>query len=139
MMVLDTNVLSELLRPTPERSVASWVDRHARSELFTTSINQAEIVYGLELLPAGRRRSRIEQAIADIFAIDFAGRILPFDSAAAIEFGALAAERRRGGRPIGIADAQIAAIARVWNAPVITRDVADFTGVGATVINPWSD
>jgi predicted nucleic acid-binding protein len=137
VIVLDTNVLSEMMRPDPASAVASWISARAASSLFTTTITQAEILYGLELLPSTKRRSRLEAAVSDMFATDFTGRVLPFDQAAAQAYAEIAAARRRAGRPIAQLDAQIAAIARSRDAGVATRNVADFEGCGIGVIDPW--
>jgi predicted nucleic acid-binding protein len=137
VIILDTNVISDLLAPRPSPSVEAWVAEQPATALFTTAITQAEILYGLRLLPDGRRRSELEAAIEPIFSEDFSGRILPFDSAAAAAFAELAATRRRAGRPISQFDAQIAAIAVSRGASIATRNVADFDGTGVSLINPW--
>ena len=137
MIVLDTNVLSELMKPAPSAAVERWVAAQPASSLFTTTITQSEILYGVAQLPRGRRRSSIEEAVEAMFAEDFAGRLLPFDSAAARAFATLAAARRKAGRPIAQLDAQIAAIARSRNAAIATRNVGDFEDCGVTVHNPW--
>jgi hypothetical protein len=137
LIVLDTNVLSEMMRLAPDPNVAAWFSVRPATSLFTTTIAQAEILYGLELLSASTRRSRLETAVHELFAIDFAGRILTFDQAAAQAYAEIAAARRRAGRPIAQFDAQIAAIARSRDAGVATRDVADFEGCGINVIDPW--
>jgi toxin FitB len=105
--------------------------------LFTTTITEAELLYGAALLPEGRRRRSLEAVITQILAAQFDGRILPFDSAAAREFADIAASRRKAGRPIGEADARIAAIARSRRAVLATRNVSDFADCGVTVIDPW--
>jgi predicted nucleic acid-binding protein len=137
VIVLDTNVLSEVLRPIPDAKVRRWLERQAGAAMFTTAICEAEILYGIALMPAGRRRRALEQAAAAIFQEDFAGRILPFDRAAAREFAGIAAGRLAAGRRIGDFDAQIAAIARSRGAVVATRNVADFSDCGIDVIDPW--
>lgn len=137
MIVLDTNVISELLTPKPDASVEAWVAAQAPSALFTTAITQAEILYGLRLLPEGKRRRDLEAAVLPIFAEDFDGRILPFDSEASHAYAALAAARRQDGRPISQFDAQIAAIAICRGATIATRNVNDFTGISLMVVNPW--
>jgi predicted nucleic acid-binding protein len=137
MIVLDTNVLSESLRPKPSSSVLEWMRSHARTALFTTAITEAEIHFGLALLPTGRRRNALEAAVALIFEAELSGRVLPFDSAAAREYAALAANRQRAGRPMSQADAQIAAIVRSRGATLATRNVADFDNCGFEVIDPW--
>jgi predicted nucleic acid-binding protein len=139
VIVLDTNVLSETLRPKPAASVRRWMEAQPAQSLYTTSICEAEIRYGVALIPAGRRRAALEQAVAMIFEEAFTGRILPFDSSAARAFAEIAAERRRAGRPISEFDAQIAAIAASCGAGVATRDVGDFAGCGIAVISPWEE
>jgi predicted nucleic acid-binding protein len=137
VIVLDTNVLSEMMRPTPDANVAAWMSARPATSLFTTTVTQAEILYGLQLLSSAKRRSQLEAAVSQMFATDFAGRVLPFDQAAAQLYAQIAAARRRAGRPITQFDAQIAAIARSRDAKVATRDVADFEGCGIGVIDPW--
>lgn len=135
--LLDTNVLSELLRATPERSVRQWLAAQPAEGLFVTAVTQAEMMLGARLLPAGKRRSALESALRGMFDEDFAGRVLPFDSAATSAYAELVATRRASGRPISQFDAQIAAIARQHAMGVATRNVDDFTGCGVAVINPW--
>lgn len=137
MIVLDTNVLSETLRPRPSSRVLEWLGSHPRTALFTTSITEAEIHFGLELLPGGKRRNALKAAIALVFDADLAGRILPFDSAAAREYAVLAATRQRAGRAMSQADAQIAAIVQSRGAQLATHNVADFAGCPFEVIDPW--
>ena len=137
MIVLDTNVLSEGLRPSPSANVLRWMQSEPIAGLFTTAITEAELFYGAALLPDGRRRRSLEAVITQLLATQFTGRILPFDSAAAREFADIAATRRRAGRPIGEADARIAAIARSRGAILATRNVSDFAACGVTVIDPW--
>lgn len=138
MIVLDTNVVSELMRREPARPVLRFVSVHAAASLFTTTVTQAEIRYGLMLLPHGRRREALEAAASGMFAEDFAERVLPFDGAAADAYAAVAAERRRAGRPIAVLDAQIAAIVRSRDATLATRNASDFEGCGIDVVNPWT-
>lgn len=137
MIVLDTNVLLEALRPAPHPHVRAWLTRQPAASLFTTTVSQAEMHYGLALLPPGRRRDSLNAAIESIFDVDFAGRVLPFDSPAAFAFATIAASCRRAGQPIAPLDAQIAAIAQSRNAPIATRDAAGFAGCGVPVIDPW--
>jgi hypothetical protein len=137
MIVLDTNVLSEILRPAPSAKVLEWMRAEPVSALFTTTITEAELLYGIALLPDGMRRRSLETVVHSILAEDLAGRILPFDSPAAREFADIAANRRRAGRPISEADARIAAIARSRGAALATRNVADFVGCTVQVIDPW--
>ena len=139
MIVLDTNIVSELMRPDPDVSVVNWVAGQAAPHLFLSTISEAELRYGVEILPAGERRSRLLDEVDGMLQEDFAGRILPFDSAAAQAYALIAAARRAAGRPINHADCQIAAIARCRGASVSTRNVDDFEGSGIEVINPWAD
>jgi predicted nucleic acid-binding protein len=138
MILLDTNVLSELMRPEPTDLVVRWISERPAGSLYTTSITQAEILHGILLLPAGRRRVRLQAAAEAMFAEDFMGRVLGFGPEAALPYARIAAERRRVGRPISHFDAQIAAIARSAGASVATRNLPDFEGCGVPVLNPWS-
>jgi len=137
VIVLDTNVLSELMRPAPSERVVRWVAAQPATSLYTTSVTQAEILHGIMLLPSGRRRIALEAAAEAMFNEDFGGRVLPFGSEAAHPYARIAAERRRAGRPISHFDAQIAAIARSAGAAIATRNVADYDACGVQVINPW--
>ena len=138
MIVLDTNVVSELMRAAPDRAVMAWVSSQPPPLLYTTSITQAEILYGLQILPAGRRRTQLEGAVEEMFEEDFAGRVLPFEEAAARGYARIAAERRRLGRAdIQHFDAQIAAIAVSARAAIATGNVRDFDDCGLKIINPW--
>ena len=138
MILLDTNILSELMRPTPEAAVEQWLADQPAASVFISAITEAELRYGLALMPSGKRRSALAVEIEDMLGEDFSGRILPFDSPAAVAFAEIAAERRQTGRPISQADAQIAAIARSRGAALATRNVPDFEGCGVEIINPWS-
>jgi toxin FitB len=137
VIILDTNVLSELMRSAPEALVTNWVATQSAANLFLTTITQAEILHGVLLLPQGRRRDAIKAAADAMFEEDFAGRILPFGSHAAHAYAEIAVGRRQTGRPISQFDAQIAAIARSAGAGVATRNVADFASCGIKVIDPW--
>jgi predicted nucleic acid-binding protein len=137
MIVLDTNVISEVLRQNPSAKVLEWMRSEPLASLFTTAITEAELLYGIALLPDGRRRQSLEATVTMILTEDFSERILPFDSAAAREFAEIAASRRRSGRPISDADARIAAIARSRGAAVATRNIEDFTDCRLSVIDPW--
>lgn len=138
MIVLDTNVLSELAKPDPDASVLAWVARQRRAELCTTAVNEAELAYGLALLPKGRRRDALTQAVARLLGEGLGGRVLAFDRAAATIYGDVASRRRGVGRPIATADGQIAAIARACGAKLVaSRDRGGFEGCGVPVLNPW--
>ena len=138
MIILDTNVVSELMRPKPSAHVLGWVAKQPAADLFTTSITEAEIFYGIELLSKGKRRESLLAAAEAMFEEDFAGRVFGFEGDAARDFSRIAAHRRALGRPISHADAQIAAIARVHRAKLATRNVADFSECSVDVIDPWS-
>ena len=137
MIVLDTNVLSELMKARPATTVVEWLAAQLVSSVYTTSITQAEILHGLLLLPQGRKRDNLEAAAQAMFEKDFSGRILPFGSDAAPLYARIAADRRMTGRPISQFDAQIAAIVRLSGAALATRNITDFQECGVTVINPW--
>jgi predicted nucleic acid-binding protein len=138
MIILDTNVLSEAMRPAPAAEVLHWFAKHAASSLYTTAITQAEILFGLELMPKGKRRAALESRTGAMFEEDFADRVLPFDTDAARMFARIAGSRRASGRPIAQGDAQIAAIARSRGATLATRNAADFEHCGIAVLNPWT-
>jgi toxin FitB len=138
VIVLDTNVVSETLRPVPSKQVLEWMRSEPSVALFITTITEAELLYGVELLPEGRRRRVLELLVRPVLNEDFAGRILPFDSAAAHEFAQIVATRRKLGRPIGEADARIAAIARSRGAALATRDAGGFTDCGVELMDPWA-
>jgi toxin FitB len=137
MIILDTNVLSELMKPKKSETVRSWAAQQSLMTLFTTTITQAEILYGIALLPTGKRREELSQAAQLMFSEDFAGRVLPFDQAAAVAFANIASQRRHNGTPISQADAQIAAICYTHEATIATRNFSDFEGCGICIINPW--
>jgi toxin FitB len=138
MIVLDTNVLSESLRPVPSGAVLKWLAGQEPLSVFITTITQAEVLCGIEAMPAGRRRTMLSAAIERLFADEFPGRILPFDEEAARIFPKIVAGRVALGRPIAQFDAMIAAIARSRHAAVATRNTADFERCGIRVINPWT-
>jgi predicted nucleic acid-binding protein len=137
VILVDTNVISELMRPRPVRAVLDWFAAHDSTALFFSAIGEAELRTGAAILPAGKRRDSLTAVIDTMIAEDFAGRVLSFDSAAAKAYAAIAATRRSAGRPIMEADCQIAAIARAQGAIVATRNVGDFEGCGIDVIDPW--
>lgn len=137
MIVLDTNVVSEQIHPRGSLVVRQWVAAQPITNLFTTSITQAEILYGIALLPSGKRQTELSQTAQLMFAEDFSGRILPFDEAAAIAFARIAAERRQMGKPISQADAQIASICYTRQATLPARNVSDFEECRIAIVNPW--
>lgn len=139
MIILDTNVISEAMKNTPNTQVLAWIAEQPTASLFTTTLSQAEILYGIELLTNGRRRADLLAAAHPVFDVDFAGRVLPFDSDAAVAFSYIAAERKNAGHPISHIDAMIAAVARSRGARLATRNVPDFTDCGIAVINPWEE
>ena len=139
MIVLDTDVISELMKPAPEPLVVSWLRKRQPYDLFLTSITEAELWFGVELLPAGRRRTEIAVRVRATLETDFAGRILDFDRPAAKEFGRLHASLKQCGRLPGVADSMIAAIASARRFAVATRNVRDFTHAGLKIVNPWVD
>ena len=139
MIVLDTNVVSELIRPHPAARVIDWVVGQEAGRLYLSSISEAELRYGVEILPEGSRQLKLRRAVEGLLREDFGGRILPFESGAARAYAVIAASRRAAGRPISRPDCQIAAIARSVGASVATRDTSGFEGCGVGVINPWSD
>jgi toxin FitB len=138
VIVLDTNVLSEALKPVPSPKALRWLAAQEPSSVFTTTITQAEVLYGIEALPAGKRRTRLLEAVEKMFAEEFEGRVLPFDEDAAREFARIVAARDRAGRPISQFDAMIAAIAHSYRAAVATRNTADFEHCGIDVVDPWA-
>ncbi|MEL7076488.1 MAG: type II toxin-antitoxin system VapC family toxin [Cyanobacteria bacterium J06648_1] len=137
MIILDTNILSELMRPQPNKLVSCWIGIHKATDLFITALTKAEILYGLEILSEGKRRTALKQAATSMFDVDFSRRILPFDSDAAQQFAIIAAKRKKIGRPISQIDAQIAAIALCHDAILATRNIPDFEECGIEIINPW--
>lgn len=138
MILLDTNVLSELLRPAPAQQVLHWLSAQPRASVFTASIVRAEILYGICLLPDGRRKTGLMDAALAIFSEDLAGQVLSFDSSAADAYAGIAAARKSAGRPISQIDAMIAAMARSRGASLATRNVKDFEDCGIVVYDPWT-
>lgn len=136
--LLDTNVLSELMRPAAAQEVLRWFGGAVTSQLHTSAINQAEILAGIGALPAGRRRDALVLAAQEIFEDEFAGRRLAFGSTAAEQFALVTATRKRSGRPIDPVDAQISAIALAARLGLVTRNTRDFESIeGLEVVNPW--
>jgi predicted nucleic acid-binding protein len=139
MLLLDTNLVSELMRRRPDPRVLSWVADQPVSEMAIATITVMEIRFGIALLPRSRRRTDLDTRFRQFLARAFAGRVLAFDQPAADACAEIRAHRRQMGSPIAIEDGMIAAIARVHGAPVATRDVGGFEGCGLSVINPWQD
>ena len=137
MIVLDTNVVSELMRRSPDPAVETWAARYALEDLFFSAVGEAELRYGAAIMPAGRRRETLVSDIESMLRASFENRILPFDSAAARAYAEIAAARRAIGRPISQPDGQIAAIAHSRGMAVATRNIRDFEGMGIALINPW--
>ncbi len=139
MILLDTNVLSEFMRPQPSVSVVAWLDQQPAGEVYTSAVSRAEIELGLMLMPPGKRQEALSQAAWAMFAEDFAGRCLPFDEDAARHYAAIVSARTRAGRPISVEDAQIAAIALTHQMPLATRNTTDFELIDdLEVVNPWT-
>ena len=136
MIVVDTNVLSELMRPAPSPAVAGWIRARPGGELYTTAITVAEIRYGIERLPSGHRREMLRTTADDVFAA-FEEQVLPFDAAAAVQYAVVVAKRDEAGMPIDGFDAQIAAICRVHQATLATLNIRDFRGTGLDTVDPW--
>lgn len=137
--LLDTNVLSELLRAKPSPAVLAWFAAQPPESLFVSAVTQAEVMLGARLLPAGKRRAALERALAAMFDEDFAGRILPFDTTCVAAYVEIVSERRAFGRPISQFDAQIAATARQAGARLATRNTADFEHCRVALIDPWTE
>jgi predicted nucleic acid-binding protein len=138
VIVLDTNVISELTRQVPAPGVMSWIDSLAAADLATTAITAAELLYGAARLPSGRRKREVVAAVDGLLSDDFRDRVLSFDEPAARRYADIVTARERLGRPIGVADAQIAAICRTIGATLATRNTQDFSGTGIELINPWT-
>ena len=137
MIILDTNVLSELMREGPRPAVVDWVNGYEWTEVFSTTVSEAEIRYGVALMAPGERRTRIEDAARRLFGVLFSERVLPFDGQAARAYATIAARRRTAGRPISALDCQIAAIAQSRGAVLATRNTKDFEGVELNLVDPW--
>lgn len=139
MIVLDTNVVSELTRPQADAAVVTWVDRQLASDLWLTAVTLAELLYGIGRLPDGRRKVELATRLDAMVAEDLDHRIAGFDATAASHYADIVVGRERVGRPISTADAQIAAICRSHGAELATRNVGDFEATGVTIANPWID
>lgn len=137
MIILDTNVVSEVIRPVPDSGVLSWLDSQPADEIAITAITAAELLYGVRHMPEGRRQAQLSEVTDEIITADFRDRVQPFDVLAADQFAEVVIARERSGQPISTSDAQIAAICRVWDATLATRNISDFTGTGIRLIDPW--
>lgn len=137
MIVLDTNVISELARRAPDSGVLGWLDSLDAAEVATTAITAAELRYGVARLPEGHRKRELALVIRGILTEDFHGRVLPFDERASARYADIVSGRERAGRPIGVADAQIASICRDLGATLATRNIADFEETAIELVNPW--
>ena len=138
MIVLDTNVISALMRQDADPIVVEWLDRQPLELIWTTAVSVFEARFSLELLAPGRRRRRLEDAFARALDEDFEGRILPFEAQAARQAASIAARRRQAGRPIELRDAQIAGIVLARRALLATRNVRHFADLGIALIDPWT-
>lgn len=137
MIVLDTNVVSELTRRHPDEGVLAWLDALPTSQIFTTAVTAAELLYGVARLPAGHRKAGLAAAVHELLDDDFRGRVEAFDAAAAAHYGSIVSHRETAGRPISVADAQIAAICRKLQAALATGNVRDFEHTGLELVDPW--
>lgn len=139
MILLDTNVVSELMRLEPAAGVVDWVNRQPGDEVWITAVTLAELLYGIGRLPVGNRRTVLAVELETMIADDLDHRVAAFDETAAAHYADIVVGRERAGRPISTADAQIAAIGRSHGAILATRNVDDFSGTGVTIVNPWVD
>jgi toxin FitB len=137
MIVLDTNVISELMHPRAHPDVVAWLDEQAVNEVYLTAVTAAELRYGVARLPDGRRKTDVADRVRRTIEEDFTGRILPFDDQAAVHYADIVVDRERRGMVISMAAAQIAAICRSHSADLVTRNTKDFTHTGIDVIDPW--
>jgi toxin FitB len=137
MIVLDTNVISALMRQEVDPVVVGWLDRQPPEEVWTTAITVFEVHFGLELLAPGRRRRRLEDAFTQALEEDFEGRVLPFEPSAARQAALIAARQRRSGRPVEIRDVQIAGVVATRRATLATRNTRHFAGLGIALVDPW--
>jgi predicted nucleic acid-binding protein len=137
LIILDTNVISEVLRPKPDDSVLAWLNQQEPETLYLTAVVLSELLFGIELLPESKRRKKLAEHFDQWLLKEFANRILPFDHSAAVIYAKQRALARIAGRDVRISDGQIAAIAVLHGFSVATRDVAPFAAMGAKVIDPW--
>ena len=137
MIILDTNVVSEPMKPDGDRGVQAWLDEQIAETLYITSVSISELLLGVELLPDGKRKEGLAVALSDLLVTLFGDRVLAFDLQAATMYAARISKARATGRAISMADGQIAAIAAVHGFTVATRDTAPFVAAGVPVVNPW--
>ena len=137
MFILDTNVVSESMRPAPHPAIASWVAERPTSNLFLTAVTEAELRFGLAVMPPSKRSDGLRTGFERMMGTGFANRVLPFDSGAARDYASIAAAKRRKGRPITLTDCQIAAIARSRGMAVVTRNIPDFEDMEIDIFNLW--
>jgi predicted nucleic acid-binding protein len=137
VIILDTNVISELTSPAPDPGVIAWLDSLSADEAAITAITAAELRYGVRRMPDGHRKAELSEAVNALINADFRNRVEPFDVLAADQYADVVTRREQAGQPISISDAQIAAICRVLSATLATRNTADFIGTGVDLINPW--
>ena len=139
MILLDTNVVSEVMRTSPAENVLAWLNRQDTGKLFTSTVTIGEVAHGLRIMPSGKRRSGLGERFERFVALAFDGRVLPYDEAAARAYGELMGERRKLGRPMSVPDGQIAAIARSAHLSVATRNVSDFERCGIELVDPFRE
>jgi toxin FitB len=138
MIVLDTNVLSAMMRPTPDAQVVAWLNKQARTSMWITSVTIFEIRFGLQILPVGKRRSLLTKTFQAVLTDDIGGRVAPFDTSAAEYCGELMAARTKKGRPVELRDTMIAGIVLACHATLATRNVPHFEDLSVPVVNPWA-
>jgi predicted nucleic acid-binding protein len=138
VIILDTSVISELTRKMPADGVISWLDSLPETEVATTAVTAAELLYGVARLPGGRRKTELATAVRALLDEDFRNRVLAFDEPAADQYASIVVGREQLGRPIGVADAEIAAICRAAGAALATRNTSDFEETGVELVNPWN-
>jgi predicted nucleic acid-binding protein len=137
MIILDTNVLSAMVRPRPDKDVVAWLDKQARSSMWITSVTIFEIQFGLQILPVGKKRSLLTRAFESVLTDDIGGRVAPFDTTAAEHSAELMASRHKKGRPVELRDTMIAGIVLACHATLATRNVPHFEDLSVPVVNPW--
>ncbi len=138
MIIIDTNVVSELVSPRPDPRFVRWFDRHVGRDLFLTATIVGELVRGVAILPDGRRKRELTASIMDVILLDFGQFVVPFDRLAAYEWGELVAQQQHRGRSLSYADSQIAAVCLAHDAALATRNTSDFEGLGVNLIDPWA-